>query len=154
MTWFMDEGKVGLSQGKLLPENSVDIGIDSLKTNGPIYTSLHPKQDELHFVAPEATYDYRTRHLHATGFRLLRWLMPMFSLIRGKYPLDTRPPWMCLKMQGFWQTSTTGSIICIMHPLPLMGQRTIRDLDITITGMHSGTAMKSILTGSGWIPPR
>lgn len=65
MTWFMDEGKVGLSQDKRLPENNVDIGIDSLKTNGPTYTSLHPKQDELHFVAPEATYNYRTRHLNA-----------------------------------------------------------------------------------------
>jgi hypothetical protein len=65
ITWFMDEGKVGLSQHQLLPENSVDIGIDSLKTNGPTFTSLHPKQDGLHFVAPEATYNYRSRHLFA-----------------------------------------------------------------------------------------
>ncbi|MFH0755856.1 MAG: hypothetical protein V2B15_01040 [Bacteroidota bacterium] len=65
MTWSMDEGKVELSQDKLLPGNMVDIGIDSLKTNGPTYTSLHPRQDGLHFVAPAATYEYRTRRLHA-----------------------------------------------------------------------------------------
>ncbi|MCP4309905.1 MAG: hypothetical protein GY790_01460 [Bacteroidetes bacterium] len=65
ITWFMDEGKVGLSQSKLLPENTVDIGIDSLKTNGPVYRSVHPGQDDLNFVAPGATYDYYTRHLYA-----------------------------------------------------------------------------------------
>jgi len=67
MTWYMDEGMVGLKQGKVLPENTVDIGIDSLRTNGPVYTSLHPRQDGLHFTAPEATYDYRSRQLHAQG---------------------------------------------------------------------------------------
>ncbi|MEN8156547.1 MAG: hypothetical protein ABFS10_06335 [Bacteroidota bacterium] len=65
ITWFMDEGKVGLSQHKLLSRNNVDIGIDSLKTNGPTYTSTHPGQDDLHFVAPRATYNYRTRRLQA-----------------------------------------------------------------------------------------
>mgnify|MGYP006281643025 CR=1 FL=1 len=65
MTWFMDRGEVGLSQEKYLPENEVDIGIDSLKTNGPTYLSRHPGQDELNFVAPEAVYNYRTRQLHA-----------------------------------------------------------------------------------------
>jgi hypothetical protein len=65
MTWYMDEGKVGLSQVKPLPGNSVDIGIDSLKTSGPTYISQHPQQDGLHFVAPQATYDYRARQLYA-----------------------------------------------------------------------------------------
>ena len=65
ITWFMDEEKVELSQNKVLPQNTVDIGIDSLKTNGPSYTSLHPGQDELSFVVPEATYYFETRHLHA-----------------------------------------------------------------------------------------
>ena len=37
MTWFMDRDEVALSQNKLLPENNVDIGIDSLRTNGPMY---------------------------------------------------------------------------------------------------------------------
>ena len=67
ITWYMDENQVGLSQGKILPEYSVDIGIDSLKTNGPIYLSTHPQQDSLNFVSPEAVYNYKTRMLHATG---------------------------------------------------------------------------------------
>jgi len=67
ITWYMDQKQVGLSQEKILPENNVDIGIDSLRTNGPTYTSTHPLQDSLNFVSTYATYDYRTRMLHATG---------------------------------------------------------------------------------------
>ncbi len=66
ITWFMDSAQVTLSQNKMLPENSVDIGIDSLKTNGPVYISKHPKQDSLTFVAPVATYNYNTRLLEAS----------------------------------------------------------------------------------------
>ncbi|MEN8229569.1 MAG: hypothetical protein ABFS38_15520 [Bacteroidota bacterium] len=66
MTWFMDRDEVALSQNKYLPENNVDIGIDSLKTNGPTYLSVHPRQDDLNFVAPMAVYNYRTRLLHAS----------------------------------------------------------------------------------------
>jgi hypothetical protein len=65
--WYMDKDQVALSQGKALPENLVDIGIDSLRTSGPSYVSKHPQQDSLHFVAPEAIYDYRTKMLHAYG---------------------------------------------------------------------------------------
>ncbi len=65
MIWFMDSAKVAMTQYKLLPENEVDIGIDSLKTNGPVYVSNHPKQDSLTFVAPHATYNYKTRTLEA-----------------------------------------------------------------------------------------
>ena len=67
ITWYMDMKEVGLSQEKILAENTVDIGIDSLITNGPTYTSTHPLQDSLHFVSTYATYNYRTRMLHATG---------------------------------------------------------------------------------------
>jgi hypothetical protein len=67
MTWYMDDDRVALSQSKVLPENSVDIGIDSLTTNGPTYVSKHPQQDSLHFVATEAIYDYGSRMLHASG---------------------------------------------------------------------------------------
>jgi len=63
----MDKDEVSLSQGKILPENDVDIGIDSLRTNGPTYLSVHPQQDSLNFVAPEAVYDYGARMLHASG---------------------------------------------------------------------------------------
>lgn len=65
MTWYMDSARVAMTQKKLLPENNVDIGIDSLKTNGPVYRSKHPKQDSLTFVAPMATYNYKTRMLEA-----------------------------------------------------------------------------------------
>ncbi len=64
-TWFMNEGTVELLQTKALPENNVDIGIDSLKTNAPFYRSLHEGQDSLYFAAPEATYDFESRHLYA-----------------------------------------------------------------------------------------
>jgi hypothetical protein len=67
ITWYMDEDQVSLSQTRNLPENEVDIGIDSLKTNGPVYLSLHPQQDSLSFTAPKAIYNYRTRVLHAAG---------------------------------------------------------------------------------------
>jgi len=66
MTWFMDRDEVELSQNRDLPENNVDIGIDSLKINGPTYLSRHPLQDELNFVAPVAVYNYRTRLLNAS----------------------------------------------------------------------------------------
>ncbi|MCK4748546.1 MAG: hypothetical protein KAT15_15950, partial [Bacteroidales bacterium] len=66
MTWFMDRGEIALSQKKFLPENNVDIGIDSVKANGPTYLSKHPQQDELNFVAPVAVYNYRTRLLRAS----------------------------------------------------------------------------------------
>lgn len=66
MTWFMDQDEVALLQSINLPENNVDIGIDSLRSNGPRYLSKHPQQDELNFIAPVAKYNYRTRVLHAS----------------------------------------------------------------------------------------
>jgi len=65
MVWYMDRDEVAMTQGKRLEGNTVDIGIDSLKTNGPIYRSNHPAQDSLSFVSPFAIYDYKTRQLHA-----------------------------------------------------------------------------------------
>lgn len=66
MSWFMGRDEVALSQNKYLAGNNVDIGIDSLKTNGPTYHSTHPQQDDLSFVAPVAVYNYSTRLLHAS----------------------------------------------------------------------------------------
>ncbi len=66
MSWFMDLDEIALTQNKYLPENDVDIGIDSLKTNGPVYLSTHPGQDGLKFVSPVAVYNYRTRLLKAS----------------------------------------------------------------------------------------
>jgi len=65
MDWFMDRDEVIMKQEKVLDENWVDIGIDTLRTNGPTYLSLHPKQDSLNFVSKVAVYDYRHRILNA-----------------------------------------------------------------------------------------
>ena len=72
ITWYMDKNQVALSQEKILPENDVDIGIDSLRTNGPTYWSVHPQQDSLNFVATEAIYDYGTRLLHTSGIPFIK----------------------------------------------------------------------------------
>ena len=64
--WNMDRDEVILTQEKPLPEFQVDIGIDSLRTVGPVYVSTHPGQDSLHFTAPQALYNYRTRLLQAS----------------------------------------------------------------------------------------
>jgi len=65
-TWYMDRDEVLLTQEKSLPEFQVDIGIDSLRTFGPVYVSKHPGQDSLHFTAPRALYNYKTRLLQAS----------------------------------------------------------------------------------------
>jgi hypothetical protein len=65
MSWSMDRDEVMLSQSKYLPENDVNIGIDSVRTNGPTYRSVLERQEGLSFVAPRAVYNYRTRILNA-----------------------------------------------------------------------------------------
>jgi len=72
INWDMDKQQVSLSQGKILPENDVDIGIDSLRTNGPTYLSTHPQQDSLNFVVSDAIYNYGTRMLHASGVPFIK----------------------------------------------------------------------------------
>jgi hypothetical protein len=67
MRWLMNEYQVVLSQEKVLPENTLDTGIDSLRVSGPTYVSKHPQQDSLHFIASEAKYDYKSRVLHTSG---------------------------------------------------------------------------------------
>lgn len=58
MNWNMDKNEVLMTQSVDLPENKVDIGIDSLTTSGPVYYSKHPGQDSLRFVAPRGLYNY------------------------------------------------------------------------------------------------
>ncbi len=64
MTWDMDNQEVEMQQKELLEENRVDIGIDTVMTNGPTYLSLHPQQDSLRFVAPLSIYNYAERDLN------------------------------------------------------------------------------------------
>ncbi|MFC2090275.1 hypothetical protein ACFLT1_05820 [Bacteroidota bacterium] len=65
VNWFMDRDEVVMIQTKYLEENQADIGIDSVKTNGPSYISKHPQQDSLNFKAPLATFNYSTNVLDA-----------------------------------------------------------------------------------------
>jgi hypothetical protein len=65
INWLMDKDEVLMKQTVRLPENEVDIGIDSLRTNGPSYISKHPRQDSLHFVAPLAQFNYAKKVLNA-----------------------------------------------------------------------------------------
>lgn len=65
ISWFMDRDEVLMTQTVELPENQVDIGIDSLRTNGPSYVSVHPRQDSLNFVAPLAYFHYASSLLNA-----------------------------------------------------------------------------------------
>ncbi len=63
--WFMDRKEVKLSQNKSIPENQIDIGIDSLNINGPTYLSRHADQDSLNFVAPVAIFNYQKKRIYA-----------------------------------------------------------------------------------------
>jgi hypothetical protein len=65
MNWSMDTEEVVLTQSRSLPENNVDIGIDSVRTNAPTYRSVLERQEGLSFVSPRASYNYRTRILNA-----------------------------------------------------------------------------------------
>lgn len=65
ISWFMNRDEVLMTQSARLPENEVDIGIDSLSTNGPSYVSVHPRQDSLNFVAPLAYFNYAEKVLNA-----------------------------------------------------------------------------------------
>jgi hypothetical protein len=68
----MEEEEVEMRQAKYLPEFKVDIGIDSLKRIGPSYISVHPKQDSLHFTAPLATYNYKTKIILADSVPFIK----------------------------------------------------------------------------------
>jgi hypothetical protein len=60
-----------LTQNKYLLENDLNVGIDSLNTNGPSYISKHPKQDSLNFISPLAYYNYSNKTLDAEKVSLL-----------------------------------------------------------------------------------
>lgn len=89
MEWQMDKNEIELSQQKELPENTVDIGIDSLVCNGPVYLSTHPGQDSLHFTAPKATYDYSARKLRAREVPFIdvadAWIFPDTGAVEIAY---------------------------------------------------------------------
>jgi len=63
--WLMDRDEVRMSQVKMLPENDLHSGIDSLDINAPSYISTNPQQDSLHFAAPIAYFNYGDGLLNA-----------------------------------------------------------------------------------------
>lgn len=72
LAWLMDRDEVTLRQTGFLPGFVVDIGIDSLKRHAPTYTSVHPGQDSLNFVAPVATYNYSDKFLSADSVPFIK----------------------------------------------------------------------------------
>jgi hypothetical protein len=71
INWFMDRNEVLMKQTVNMPENQIDIGIDSLIVNGPSYISNHPKQDSLHFVSPLAIFNYNNNELNADEVKFM-----------------------------------------------------------------------------------
>jgi hypothetical protein len=71
INWFMDRDEVLMKQTVNLPENRIDIGIDSLMFNGPSYISNHPKQDSLNFVSPLAIFNYTNNELNAEKVKFM-----------------------------------------------------------------------------------
>lgn len=64
--WSMDKDELSLSQEKILPENKVNIGIDSLDSvYGPSYMSRHIDHDSLNFIAPLAVFNYSEKRIMA-----------------------------------------------------------------------------------------
>ena len=71
INWFMDRNEVLMKQTVNLTENLIDIGIDSLMSNGPSYISTHPKQDSLNFISPLAIFNYNNNELNAEKVRFM-----------------------------------------------------------------------------------
>jgi hypothetical protein len=71
INWFMDRDEVVMKQTVHIPENQIDVGIDSLRSNGPSYISNHPKQDSLNFVSNLATFNYVTNELNAEKVKFM-----------------------------------------------------------------------------------
>ena len=71
INWLMDRDEVLMTQTVYRPQNQIDIGIDSLKLNGPSYVSNHPGQDSLNFVAPLARFKYDINELNAESVKYL-----------------------------------------------------------------------------------
>jgi hypothetical protein len=78
LVWHMDKTIIDIkSDAKTVEElekdpNMSDETWEDLFLEGPKFISVHPDQDSLNFVAPEATYDLRNHIISAEGVRLLR----------------------------------------------------------------------------------
>ncbi len=79
MTWYMDKEELEISADSdvlsKLESASDDISPnewEDLFLEGPKFTSVHPRQDSLSFVAPRAKYNYKEHIIYAEGVKFVR----------------------------------------------------------------------------------
>ncbi|MBN2776974.1 MAG: hypothetical protein JXR36_05005 [Bacteroidales bacterium] len=79
MTWYMDQQELAISADTDVLEKLEQAG-DNISPNewedlfleGPKFTSVHPRQDSLSFVAPRAKYNYAEHIIYAEGVKFIR----------------------------------------------------------------------------------
>ena len=79
MTWFMDKEELAISADMDVLEKIEEAGDDispneweDLFLEGPKFTSIHPRQDSLSFVAPRARYNYKEHIIYAEGVKFVK----------------------------------------------------------------------------------
>ncbi len=79
MTWYMDKDELAISADsdvldklKLSGENLTPTEWEDLFLEGPKFTSIHPRQDSLYFVAPKARYNYKEHIIYAEGVKFIQ----------------------------------------------------------------------------------
>lgn len=79
MTWYMDQDELAISADMdvLQKLETVDANVspnewENLFLEGPKFTSVHPRQDSLSFVAPRAKYNYKEHIISAEGVKFIR----------------------------------------------------------------------------------
>ncbi|MDD2636127.1 MAG: hypothetical protein PHW82_11575 [Bacteroidales bacterium] len=79
MTWYMDQEELAISADTDVLEKLEAAGDDispneweDLFLEGPKFTSVHPRQDSLNFVAPMAKYNYKEHIIYAEGVKFIK----------------------------------------------------------------------------------
>lgn len=79
MTWYMDKEEIAISADtevmdkiENMGENMSPTEWEELFLEGPKFTSVHPDQDSLNFVAPRAKYNYKEYIIYAEGVKFIR----------------------------------------------------------------------------------
>lgn len=79
MTWYMDKEELEISASTDVLAKLEEAG-DNISPNewedlfleGPKFTSIHPRQDSLNFVAPRARYNYKEHIINAEGVKFIK----------------------------------------------------------------------------------
>lgn len=79
LTWYMDNESLDISADMevLSKLDKIDANLspnewEDLFMEGPKFTSIHPRQDSLTFVAPRAKYNYKDHIITAEGVKFIR----------------------------------------------------------------------------------